>query len=79
MKKIVVKLIEYGFSFNFEQRNSSGESIDVGEIDVEIHSYQGIITFVHEGYEEEFEENEQSFDHICNKIEQIMIDETSSF
>ena len=79
MKKIVVKLVECSFSFSFEQRNSSGESIDVGEIDVEIHSYQGMITFVHEGLEEEFEENEQSFDYICDKIEQIMIDETSSF
>ncbi len=79
MKKIVVKLVECGFSFSFEQKHSNGEIIRVDDVCLEIESKEGIIYFDFEGDLEEASETEKNYDYFCRRIEQIMIDETSSF
>ena len=79
MKKIVSKLVECGFSFEYENRNSSGEKVTVWDNMLSIHTYQGKLFFEHDGDNKELTENDVNYDFLCAKIEQIMIDETSSF
>nr|DAI89676.1 MAG TPA: hypothetical protein [Caudoviricetes sp.] len=79
MKKIVSKLVECGFSFEYENRNSNGEKITVWHNGIIIESYQGRVTWSYIDEEEYFDETDFYFDDICQKIEQVMIDDTSSF
>ncbi len=79
MKKIVVKLVECGFSFEYENHNSSGESVSVYGIDLVIENIQGSLIWSFENEDETYNESESVYDSFCAKIEQIMIDETSSF
>jgi hypothetical protein len=41
MKRIAVKLIEWGVSFQYENHNSNGEEINCHDISLEIKTYQG--------------------------------------
>ena len=79
MKKIVIKLMEWGVSFQYENHNSNGEEINCHDISLEIKTYQGQLFFEFEGDKEELEETEMNFTYICDMIEKIMIAETSSF
>lgn len=79
MKKIVSKLVECGFSFEYENKNSSGEKITVWDNGLQIQNYQGHVTFDYEGELEGSDESEAVYDYYCAKIEKIMIQETSSF
>jgi len=79
MKKIVSKLVECGYSFEYENRNSSGEKVTVYDNGLVITNYQGHVTFNYEGEMEGSDESEAVYDYYCAKIEKIMIDETSSF
>jgi len=79
MKKLAIKLIECGFSFHYENHNSNGEIIRVDDVCLEIESKEGIIYFDFEGDLEEVSETEKNYDYFCRRIEQIMIDEISSF
>lgn len=79
MRKVVSKLVECGFSFEYENRNSNGERIVCYEISLIINNYQGKLYFEHEGDSETYDEKDSVYNHFCAKIEQIMIDKTSSF
>ncbi len=79
MKKIVQKLVDCRYSFEYENRNSNGEKCTVWDNGLVIHNYQGHVTFDYEGEMEGSDESERVYDYYCAKIEQIMIDETSSF
>jgi hypothetical protein len=79
MKKIAVKLMEWGVDFQYENHNSNGEEITCYLIGVKIETHQGQLFFELDGEKEEFKETEQNFTHLCNRIDKIMINETSSF
>ncbi|MFV5696659.1 hypothetical protein ACM55G_14615 [Flavobacterium sp. LB3P122] len=79
MKKIAIKLMEWGVSFNYENHNSNGEEIICIDMSIEIKTYQGQLFFEFEGDKEELEETEKNFTYLCDMIEKIMIAETSSF
>lgn len=79
MKRIAIKLMEWGVSFQYENNNSNGEKIDCYDISLEIKTYQGQLFFEFEGDKEKLEETEMNFTYLCDMIEKIMINETSSF
>ena len=64
MKQIANILIDYGFDFDYENRNSNGETIIAHQIDLKVSTYQGTVFFEHDGESEEFEENENALVHM---------------
>jgi len=79
MKKVLLKLVECGYSFEYENLNSNGEKVTVYNNGLEIQNYQGHVTFDYDGEMEGYDESDSVFDLFCTKIEQIMVEETSSF
>ncbi len=79
MKQIANILMDYGFSFDYENRNSNGEKIICHEIGLEITNWQGLVYFEYDGESEEFEENVETFNRLRSRTEKLLISETSSF
>jgi hypothetical protein len=79
MKQIANILIDYGFDFEYENRNSNGETIIAHQIDLKVSTYQGTVFFEHNGESEEFEENVETFNRLRSRTEKLLISETSSF
>jgi len=71
MKKIVSKLVECGYSFEYENRNSSGEKVTVYDNGLVITNYQGHVTFNYEGEMEGSDESEAVYDYYCAEIKII--------
>lgn len=79
MKKIAIKLIEFGFDFDYQSKGSNGERIAVHEIDVVISTYQGQVFFEHEGERDIYKDCEKTFNHLVCEVEKLIIEATSSF
>ena len=79
MKQIANILMDYGFSFDYENRNSNGEKIICHEIGLEITNWQGMVCFEYDGESEEFQENVETFNRLRSRTEKLLISETSSF
>ena len=79
MKQIANILMDYGFSFDYENRNSNGEKIICHEIGLEITNWQELVYFEYDGESEEFEENVETFNRLRSRTEKLLISETSSF
>lgn len=79
MKQIANILMDYGFDFEYENRKSNGENIIAHQIDLTVSTYQGTVFFEHDGENEEFEENENTFNMLRSRTEKLLIKKTSSF
>ncbi len=79
MKQIANILIDYGFDFDYENRNSNGETITAHQLDLKVSTHQGTVFFEHDGKTLEFEENVETFNRLRSRTEKILISETSSF
>ena len=77
MKKIVLKLMDFGMDFNYEHRGSDGEEIISFELAVKIKIRQGKVTFEHEGEYEEFDENKKAVDYLVLRLHDISIEATT--
>lgn len=75
--EIALKLMDYGFDFNYENRGSGGETIQEHMIPLRISTAQGKIYFHYQADMEIFEDNEESFNKLVNLIEKILIEETN--
>ncbi|WCM43603.1 hypothetical protein MG290_14755 (plasmid) [Flavobacterium sp. CBA20B-1] len=76
MKRIANLLIDYGFSFDYENIKSKGNSINILDIGLKVVSQDGIIYFEYENEKEQYQDTEINFHYVSNKIEQILIKET---
>jgi len=79
MKKVALQLMDYGMDYEYEHNGSQGEKIMSYEVDIKVYTNEGKLILVHNGENEEFGENEAEIDQLVNKVEQICIEETSSF
>lgn len=77
MKKIAIKLIEFGQSFQYEHNGSDGEILESFELDVKIYNQEGKLTLMYEGELDEVDENERGYDYMCLKLHEIIVEATT--
>ncbi len=77
MKEIATLLINYGFDFEYQNRNSHGESITLNELSVKVINSQG--EFMLETFDEinYFKDDFVNIQRIVKEIEKILIKETN--
>lgn len=79
MKKIALKLIEFGMDFEYEHHGSQGEKIICYQLGLEVSHQNGNIYYSCGSDGEKIEETELNYDRIVSLINQECINETSSF
>ena len=77
MIKIAAKFIAYGMDFQYENFGSQGESLICFECGLTISNKEGSIILDYNGQHEKFEENENSWEFVSSKIEEILMEETT--
>lgn len=73
MKKIALKLIDFGFDFEYRNQNSNGEKIIIPVLDLDIYTHQGQIFYERKGKTKIIKETERNYDVILIKLENRLV------
>jgi|GEM_PF-2555041 len=79
MKKIALKLIDYGFDFEYQNHHINGEKITIPFLDIEIYTHRGQIFYERKGKAKILEETERNYEVIIIKLERRLVTKTSLF
>lgn len=79
MLEIIKSLVDFGMGFDYEHMGSLGEQINCYELSLTVHIGEGTITVNHEGDSSTFHDTESKRSGVASLVEQLCIDETSSF
>jgi hypothetical protein len=79
MEELVQTLMQYGFSFTYENKNSNGEKIQLLDLPIAIVTADGSLFFENEGLIIEVQESPEAFDDANCKLEELLIEATSTF
>lgn len=79
MIKIIEKLMNFGFDFEYENSGSNGEKITCYALGLEVSNQQGKIYYSCSSIPETYTESPDNYSLIAKAVEQECINETSSF
>lgn len=79
MLEIIKPLVEFGMDFEYEHMGSLGERINCYQLGLVIRLAEGTITVEHEGESSTFHDTNTKRCGVAGLVEQLCINETSSF